>query len=40
MVQEMPDSMKEEWVVPSFLLCGGYTDNLAHVHMWYVQLYM
>ena len=28
MVGDMPPSMQEEWSIPSFLICGGYTENL------------
>ena len=28
----MPLSMQEEWSIPSFLICGGYTENLAFTY--------
>ena len=34
MVSDMPEKMKEEWPLPSFLLCGGYVNNLAFVNLW------
>ena len=34
MVTDMPEEMKQDWPLPSFLLCGGYTDNLALINMW------
>lgn len=37
MVTDMPEKMKEEWPLPSFLLCGGYTDNIAFINVWYVN---
>ena len=30
----MPDAMQREWLLPRFLLCGGYTDNLMYVYIW------
>ena len=32
----MPPSMQEEWSIPSFLICGGYTENLAFINVWYM----
>ena len=31
----MPKSMANEWPLPSFMLCGGYTDNIAFIKAWY-----
>ena len=30
----MPEKMKEEWSLPSFMLCGGYTENIAFINVW------
>uniref|UniRef100_A0A1X7TFH5 Cupin-like domain-containing protein n=1 Tax=Amphimedon queenslandica TaxID=400682 RepID=A0A1X7TFH5_AMPQE len=35
MVGDMPLSMQEEWSIPSFLICGGYTENLAFINVWF-----
>ena len=37
MVSDMPVEMTNEWPLPPFLLCGGYTENIAFVYIWYVQ---
>ena len=30
----MPEPMKKEWPFPSFMLCGGYTENIAFINVW------
>ena len=34
MVSALSDSMLREWVMPRFLLCGGYTTHLMYVYIW------
>jgi len=36
MVSALSDSMLREWVMPRFLLCGGYTTHLMYVYIWWV----
>jgi lysine-specific demethylase 8 len=35
MVNDMPEGMKDEWPLPNFLLCGGYTEHMAYVNVWF-----
>ncbi len=35
-VSNVPDKMREEWPLPPFISCGGYTDNLAMLYLWWV----
>ena len=37
MVSHLPDSMQAEWLLPKFLLCGGFTDNLVLSYLWYLR---
>ena len=34
MVTDLPEGMLKEWMVPRFMLCGGYTKHLMYVYMW------
>ena len=36
MTDSVPEDMKNEWPLPSFMLCGGYIDNIAFINAWYV----
>ena len=31
----MPEQMQQEWLLPKFFLCGGYTRNIVLVYMWW-----
>ena len=34
MVTDLSEGMRKEWMVPRFMLCGGYTSHLMYVYMW------
>lgn len=34
LVMDMPSALQEEWMLPRFILCGGYTSNLITSYMW------
>ncbi|XP_065916677.1 bifunctional peptidase and arginyl-hydroxylase JMJD5-like [Dysidea avara] len=35
LVDDMPDGMQQEWMVPRCLLCGGYIEYLNFCFMWF-----
>ncbi len=35
MVSDPPPLMYNEWKVPRFMLCGGFTNHIAIVLMWF-----
>ena len=35
MVSALSPAMQEEWLLPNFLLCGGFTDNLIFSYIWF-----
>ena len=35
MVSALPPSMFKEWQLPKFLLCGGFTDHLMFIYLWF-----
>ena len=35
MVSDLSSGLYDEWVVPRFLLCGGYTDHIKMVFIWF-----
>lgn len=35
MVSPLTGAMAEEWLLPQFMLCGGFTDNLVISYTWY-----
>ncbi|XP_062514910.1 bifunctional peptidase and arginyl-hydroxylase JMJD5-like [Corticium candelabrum] len=34
MVDSLPKQLQKEWMVPRFLLCGGYTENIHTLYTW------
>ena len=34
LADNLSPAMSNEWVIPSFLLCGGYTQRLAYMYIW------
>ena len=36
MVNPLSAAMQEEWMLPSFLLCGGFANNFALSYIWYI----
>ncbi len=35
MVSDLSDGMRKDWVLPRFLLCGGYTEELMFMYLWF-----
>ena len=35
MVDALPPPMFNEWQLPKFLLCGGFTEHLMFVFLWF-----
>ena len=35
MVSPLTEAMQKEWLLPRFMLCGGFTENLALSYTWY-----
>ena len=35
LVTPMPEAMQKEWLLPQFLLCGGFSENLVFSYTWY-----
>ena len=39
MVTVLPEAMKKEWLLPKFMLCGGFTENFMYSYTWYISLH-
>jgi lysine-specific demethylase 8 len=35
LVTPMPEAMQKEWLLPQFLLCGGFSENLVFSYTWF-----
>ena len=35
MVSDLSEGMVRDWRLPRFMLCGGYTDHLMFVYIWF-----
>lgn len=35
MVSDMSQEMRDEWQLPKFILCGGFSENLMFVYIWF-----